>query len=245
MSKPRKVYQVGKKAFILKKNAEAERKQTNEDLQTVNLGAEQFFLNLEECLFSDMDEFLKKNPNFLKERESKTEMVIEKTEIVPAPKEKTESEKIEDSYFEDVPDIEEESTEELSELRQVIFNLSARLDSLQAENEELKNKEPEPKELSFEEAAQLYKEKAKKLDYLAIFENTKHKIESIERFTEDEDSPTDTKGYQLKVVSKDYRETVLFSTSNILVINEAVNVVKESIIRKIDELKTEIQTLNV
>jgi len=210
MKNLRKVYQVGVNAFIYKKNAQAESKTTNEEIKTVELDKDQFKFNLDNSLFSDYAEFDKKVVEA-----ASVKMVHLGTKIYPPIKEEKEenTEKKEDSFFEDVPDLEPESSEETTEMQDTIKALTKRLDSLEAENKELKTKTTEKKELSFEEASKIYKDKADKLKYLSVFEATKNKLEDLPEFKIDEDSPTDATSFRIKFIRKgSYNEETLYRT---------------------------------
>ena len=165
---------------------------------------------------------------------------------------------------EQIPPFEIEETEiltiseELEKLKNIVANLSHQnnvlIDNLNAEKTENqkiwdelhKAKQQQKKVLTLEEAEALFQKKNKLIRNLRFFETTLKEIETFGDFAPIQDNPIQTDTYRLKIEKTSrYKEgEAVFSTNNITVICEAVDVVKNSINEKIEELKTEISTID-
>jgi hypothetical protein len=159
-----------------------------------------------------------------------------------------EENKIEVSDIDDLPEnlIEpEKESEPISELDELKIAFAVLRQNNIHLSEEIQNLKSVKKVLSLEEVEEVVKRKNKLIKNLRTFENTLTEISDFGDFTPIVDNPIQTESFRLKIEKTSrYKEESVFSTNNILIISEAVEVVKKQIIEKVEELKTEISTID-
>ncbi len=155
---------------------------------------------------------------------------------------------IEISDIEDLPDDlttqnqDTESISEMDEMKLIVFQLQEENKRLAEQMETLKTVK---KVLSLEEAEIIFKRKNELLRNLRTFETTLKEIKSIGEFRISEEDPIQAEYFRIVFERKaGNRNESVFQTSNILVITEALEVVKNSIVKKVDSLKSEISTID-
>jgi len=109
---------------------------------------------------------------------------------------------------------------------------------LKSENEKLKAAKTIT--LNFEEAAELFRKKAKMLDEITQFEAIKLKISNID-FSPESKNPLNDRYYCLGLAFGD--RDFVFKISNMSVITEFIDFVFNKLTSKIDALKLEVQEL--
>lgn len=130
---------------------------------------------------------------------------------------------------------------EIEELREMIQELRNENQKISFELKAAKGK----KILNLEEAEIIFKRKTELIRNLKTFEKTLRELNEVDRISPSEDDPIQTDYYRISFERKaGSRNETIFQTSNILVITEAISVVKNSIIQKMENLKEEISTID-
>jgi len=116
--------------------------------------------------------------------------------------------------------------------------LAKQLEVLQLENEQLKKQQS----LSFEDAAELFRRKAKLLDNIKLFNSVLEKLTTANEVLTDTDS-LKSDYYAIQLIGGNYNKDVIFSVSNVEFINSFVAFADDKINRKVQELKSEVQAI--
>lgn len=141
-----------------------------------------------------------------------------------------------------VPEKEPEPISEMDEMKMIILELRNENQKLFDEVHKLKFAK---KVLSLGEAQELFKKKMVLIDNLKTFKSTLDEIESCGDFNPFSENPIQTESYRLIIENtKHYEKKNIFQTANVLVISTAVKVVKDEILQKVEELETEISTID-
>jgi len=119
-------------------------------------------------------------------------------------------------------------------------DLSSKFTLLMSNFEELKAKQPQEKrKLTFEETAELYRQKAILLNKIGKFDQLKEKVLSAD-LKQNNDNPLESDQYSL---SLKWGERDYFNVKNLIVIDEFLNFVLVKIETKIEELKEELANI--
>jgi hypothetical protein len=111
---------------------------------------------------------------------------------------------------------------------------------LKEENEKLKASKSQV--LDFEQAAELFRKKAKMLDEIGQLEAIKVKITNVNVMDNTQPDALDSYYYALGLTYSN-RDSFMFKISNLSVIYEFVDFIYTKICAKIDQLKAEVQQL--
>lgn len=137
-----------------------------------------------------------------------------------------------------IEDLNNENLESIQEPEQT--ELLKAFNSLKAENEALKQKNN--KVLNFEEAATIFREKAKLLDQIGKLEAVKNTIKDINVTENNSAGDLDSYYYKLGLFYSSRNEPI-FKISNILVIDEFLDFIFVKLDIKIEDLKLKVQEL--
>lgn len=136
---------------------------------------------------------------------------------------------IEQKYF-DSPLPEKSETELLSEELERAYS---EIDNLKARSHKI---------MDFEQAAELFRKKAKLLDEIGQLESIRTKIENTNITENNQKDSLDSYYYRLGLLYGS-RDEPQFKISNLLVIEEFLNFIFVKLTAKIDELKYQVQEL--
>jgi len=125
-----------------------------------------------------------------------------------------------------------------------IDEIKRELEKIKQENENLKKGKLK---LSYEEAEKLYLKKAELIKDLKVYQEKKETFVNLSLGAPEDSGLLDYDDYNLKFTrnSSSYRDEYVLSTSNKLIIKEFIPFIIQKLDNKINELKTEIEIMDL